>query len=519
MGEVNHAAQLILEQLEEGSIVWVALFGALFFVTVFYLFRGIYIYSKRSVESTNFVVFCVPIIVWAFLIESGPLFGWNEGGGVWLRLGISAAGQLIPVMLMLHIRSQVSYRPITAGTRVGWLAVPILLIANEALTIIDTGFDPGMIPGVRLPVLALAANAYFIIVIVQAYLLCFNVFYQMPKHMRRSTHQMLVAITAMLVARGISVFFVVAGNTADVLFAIALIIAMHTLYTAFFIANSSNVIVTSRDFVFSNLSTIVITVSLKGNILDWNHKDKNGCYPLPDPKYKEPYPLYRKRILEMGNGTVSPHYENILNIKGEDGENHFLFTWHDISYFGRKFGYLVEIAEVTSVYSKLRYFEDIAYYDNLTSLNNRNAYIEYVKEVSVAENMPLLIMIGDVNNLKKINDTYGHLHGDKLLMTVTKAVKDNTQERAFLARIGGDELVLLLPNADERDAVSFIASVTESLNAIKDPKSGTPSVSWGYSFMQDASENYNDVFRAADAIMYEAKKRAREISISGVVPQ
>jgi GGDEF domain-containing protein len=59
--------------------------------------------------------------------------------------------------------------------------------------------------------------------------------------------------------------------------------------------------------------------------------------------------------------------------------------------------------------------------------------------------------------------------------------------------------------------------MTDTFNAIDDVDFGIPSISWGYSVMYDITENYNDVFRAADAIMYEAKRKAREVSIRGVV--
>jgi len=257
---------------------------------------------------------------------------------------------------------------------------------------------------------------------------------------------------------------------------------------------------------------------MKGNILDWNRKSKDGCLPLPNPRYKEPYAHYRKRILETCNGTVSPHDENILNIQGTDGENNFLFTWHDIGYQGRQYGYLIEIADVTNIYTKLRYIEVIAYYDNLTSLHNRNAYIERVRQIAKPESMPLLIIIGDVNNLKMVNDLYGHLSGDNLLLTVTKAVKDCAPESAFVARIGGDELVVLVPKANDQMAASFIEDVTNELNTVHAEGFGTPSVSWGYAVMRDITENYNDVFRTADGIMYEAKRKSREVTISGMVP-
>jgi diguanylate cyclase (GGDEF)-like protein len=301
--------------------------------------------------------------------------------------------------------------------------------------------------------------------------------------------------------------------------AFALIIALQTLFTAFFIANSSNVIVTGRDFVFQNLSTIVLTVSRKGNILDWNKKEKDGCAPLPNPMYKEPYPQYRQRIIDTYNGIVSKYDENILSVKVGGDENHLLFTWHDIGFLDRKFGYLVEISDVTKSYQTIRYFEEIALSDNLTGLHNRNAYIEEVKQIGIAENMPLCIIVGDVNNLKKTNDSIGHLHGDRLLRMIADAIKEAAQGSFFIARIGGDEIAILARNSEADAARAFTEAVDAILAQIDDEHFGVPSISWGWAVMHDAAEDYNSLFREADAVMYESKKRLKEISLSGVVPE
>jgi diguanylate cyclase (GGDEF)-like protein len=429
---------------------------------------------------------------------------------------------------MFHVWSQVSYKPVMAMHRISYLIVPVVIVAVGVVHTFNSGTAAvsaavtvqGELPAVSaVSVLSFVGAVYFIVMMVRSYLLCFNVFYQMPKHMRRSTYQMLVALSAMVAARGIVIYFSLSANLSDVFIAISYIIMLYSLYSAFFIANSANVIVTSRDFVFSSLSTIVITVSLKGNILDWNKKSKDGCNPLPSPKYKEPYAHYRQRIMAACNGVVSPHDENILMTITDNVEHHFLFTLHDISFLGRKFGYLVEISEVTTSYAVLRYLEEIALYDNLTGLHNRNAYIETAKHIGIPGNMPLLILVGDINNLKKVNDSVGHLIGDKLLMTITSIVRECAPENAFVARIGGDEIVLLVPNSGAEIGNRFVEAVGKACVANEGPDIGIPSISWGYGVMQSVAENYNEVFRAADAVMYEAKRAAkREVSISGIVP-
>jgi len=514
------AIDMIYDQFSEGSAIWIILFGLLTATTIFYFIRSYWVFKKRSIESFIFFVFCIPVLLWAFLFFGGSVIGFSTAKDTFVGVVIMCSYNLIPTFMMLHIWSQVSYKLITKSVWILWLAVPVILSVVGALQAIDPTLisDTIMILNTGFSMVVFGSLVYFVVVIAKSYLLCFNVFYQMPQHMRQSTYQMLIAITAVTISRGISIYFDLSQDLNNLLFCVALLVAMYTLYTAFFIATASNVIVTSRDFVFSSLSTLVIMISMKGNILDWNRKEKGGCLPLPNPKYKEPYAHYRKRILDTCDGTVSPHDENILNVKGTDGENNFLFTWHDIGYKGRQYGYLIEIADVSNIYAKLRYIEVIAYFDNLTSLYNRNAYIERVRQVAKPENMPLTIIIGDVNNLKKVNDLYGHLSGDNLLLTVTRIVKEKAPPGAFVARIGGDELVLLIPKSNDSEAPMFIDAVTRELETITDSGFGNPSVSWGYATMRNIRESYNDVFRTADGIMYEAKRKSREVTISGMVP-
>jgi len=519
MTNIDRIIEMINEQLEKGSAAWLILLGSVFALACLFFFISIRSRRKRSIESKNYTIFCIPVIIWSGLLFSGPLFDIDNSEGTWIYFGIFAAKLLIPPFLMLHIWSQVSYKRITAGVYTFWLAAPSFLIVAFASKVVDPTAITGLenVFAAQISVFELISNLYFVIVLIKAYILCAGVFYQMPAHMQQSAHNMIIAITAIFAAQVAPLYFSFPENIVILFSAASYIIAMYTLYSAFYIANSSNVIVTSRDFVFSALSTTVITLSLKGNILDWNHKGKDGCFPLQDPIYLEPYKEYRKRILDTMNGTISSHDENIICLKKDGIEYHLLFTWHHIEHQGRKFGYLVEISEITKIYSSLRYIEEIAYYDNLTSLYNRNAYIEEVKKAARAENIPMAIIVGDINRLKKINDTYGHLHGDSLIMTITKAIKENAPKRAFIARIGGDEIVLLLRNSGRQEAEDFISDVEETLSKIKDPVIGTPSISWGHSIMFDAKENYNDVFLVADSIMYEAKKKAYEMSLSGVI--
>jgi len=267
------------------------------------------------------------------------------------------------------------------------------------------------------------------------------------------------------------------------------------------------------------LNTTVLVLNRRFQILDWNRKDWDIGFPLPKPRYKEPYPEYMKRVLNQYSGRVSPHNSEIVIITRDGKEVHFLLRTHEIGYKNKMFGYVVEISEVTQIYSKLRDFEMIAHVDNLTGLYNRNAYLDYTQKIISEENMPLAILVGDLNELKRMNDVYGHLAGDDLIIAVAKVINEAKPENAFVARVGGDEFVVLVPNCSEDEAIEFIKKSNAKCSSIRDEKYKAPSVSWGYSIMTSPEQSYNDMFAEADKMMYAYKKSRVEFSSSGILPK
>jgi len=506
-------AELLTERLAFNETFWFGVFGLFFALAIFFCVHGIYSHVRRAIESKIFILLCIPVIAWTGILFLDMWRPFAAPMQEWLDVGLYACQILIPGFLMLHVWSQTSYKPVTGGAFEATFLVPAIVIAIEAARLVLPVGDAILF------VQPFLAVAWAVVVLVRSYLFCFNVFYQMPPQMRDSTKRMLIAISVNVGGLLIVQVFELSGVAANFIMSAVYIAMLIALDSAFFIANSANVIVTSREFVHASLSTIVITVSTKGAILDWNRKDKRTCYPLPSPVFMEPYRKYRERVIANCNATVSPYDNNILTTNVDDKEAHFLFTQHEIGYRGRKLGYLIEVSEVTESYSVLRYLEDIALVDSLTGLGSRNAYLRAVRRVHEGAKLPLLILVGDVNNLKYTNDTRGHLVGDRLLTEVAKAIRTHAPAGAQIYRIGGDEIALLLPGGDAPDAQAFIARVSEALGLMKDKDFGTPSIAWGYAVMRKATENYNEVFKAADAIMYEVKKVAKSVSLSGIVPE
>jgi diguanylate cyclase (GGDEF)-like protein len=122
-----------------------------------------------------------------------------------------------------------------------------------------------------------------------------------------------------------------------------------------------------------------------------------------------------------------------------------------------------------------------------------------------------------LDNFKEVNDTLGHDIGDILLITVAHKIKECVRDEDTVARIGGDEFIVLIDNVgnnsdDARKNINFIAQkIKDSLNSITHIEGhinvSTPSI--GITLFHDASVSVQDIIKQADTAMYSAKKQGK----------
>jgi len=504
-------------------------YGFICVMCFFFLITAVYKLIRHRWNSVFFILLSISVMTWSVL-SFIALIVPNTYEARFLNelryIGIVP----IPVLLALHINLQVSYKTLRPVTLVFLIAVPVFLIFMILRDLLFSGLFNFLPRLYDVPWYLLAFYIYSAGALISSYLFCFNVFYQMPPRTRRSTKSIFVGVislTLMVVMSALwsPVFenFLPQSPVTDLLVPllvpVSLAFIVYPLFDSMYIMPASDVIVTSREFIMKGLSTTVLVLNKRHQVLDWNKKEWDIDTVLPKPKYKEPYHDYLNRVLNQYAGKVSPHNNDIVILTREGKEAHFLLRAHEVGYKQKMYGYVVEISEVTQIYAKLRDFEEIAHYDTLTGLYNRNAYIDYIHQQLTDENMPLLILVGDLNELKRINDVYGHLVGDELIKSVANVLEQTKPENAFVARVGGDEFVLLVPNGSVEIGERFINRANAMCSTVRDEKSRTPSVSWGYSVMTSADQSYNDLFAEADKMMYEYKKKRVEFSSSGILPQ
>lgn len=148
--------------------------------------------------------------------------------------------------------------------------------------------------------------------------------------------------------------------------------------------------------------------------------------------------------------------------------------------------------------------EYLSYHDQLTDLYNRRFFEEELRRLDVERNYPLSIVYADVNGLKVINDAFGHETGDQLLTLVADAMKTTCRADDIIARIGGDEFLILLPKTDAAQAARIVERIKESIGIVHF-NGMSASVSFGVDTKTESSQNTSEVMNSAEQNMYQAK--------------
>ena len=152
--------------------------------------------------------------------------------------------------------------------------------------------------------------------------------------------------------------------------------------------------------------------------------------------------------------------------------------------------------------------------DALTGLPNRRAYDERVTQEHARFRRfgePLALLVLDVDDFKKINDTFGHKAGDKALAMIAKILRERVRATDFIARFGGEELVLLLAGAPPEDALRVADAMRVAVEQGGLHASGEPvhvTVSGGLSLFAEG-DSPEAVFERADKALYEAKRQGK----------
>jgi two-component system cell cycle response regulator len=168
--------------------------------------------------------------------------------------------------------------------------------------------------------------------------------------------------------------------------------------------------------------------------------------------------------------------------------------------------------------AKTLLLEEAARTDPLTGLPNRRAIEEWAaKQVRGAQRhgFRLWVVVGDIDNFKSINDTFGHDAGDVVLKTFADALKKNTRASDICGRLGGDEFLLVITHVESDQVELAVNRFREQFAQLSFPLQGQSvcvTASFGVAGMQsNKPQEFGALVRQADRMLYEAKRSGRNL--------
>lgn len=152
--------------------------------------------------------------------------------------------------------------------------------------------------------------------------------------------------------------------------------------------------------------------------------------------------------------------------------------------------------------------------DSLTGVFNRNFFeLQFEREFRLAErkNSTFAVIMIDVDNFKQINDSFGHSVGDRALRCVAQLLRSSLRTFDTLARIGGEEFVVLLQGVDEAEALITAEKLRKNIQALEIPDIEHLTASFGVAVYPNTAQSMPDLLKSADKALYRAKRQGRNL--------
>ncbi|RCW82529.1 PAS domain S-box-containing protein/diguanylate cyclase (GGDEF)-like protein [Halanaerobium sp. DL-01] len=264
----------------------------------------------------------------------------------------------------------------------------------------------------------------------------------------------------------------------------------------------------------------LIRCDIKGNILDAN-KEMVKLFGAAD----------KEKIKEINLNNIEKFKDiwnnKFLSSKNEDiieGDLEYTTNWGKKVFFKYKIAIILskkkgseiiiavnDISREKEIEKDLKYF---SFHDELTDLYNRRYFENEIKRLDAKRQLPISIIIADFNGLKIINDSYGHKKGDEILIQAAQILNESFREEDILARYGGDEFAVLLPNTTKEAVERIIKRIKEKC---KNTNNDLISISLGSATKEKPEQDINEILKKADDNMYKNKLSESRSSKSNIV--
>ncbi|MBP1763240.1 MAG: diguanylate cyclase and metal dependent phosphohydrolase [Firmicutes bacterium] len=491
---------------------------------------GIYVYrlDKKAELNRLFFICCQSLAVWSL----GLMFIYQTGDveGYWLGDKTSALGWISFSAILLHMNVVLTehIRYLNQKWKLLLLYAPVLcLLVWELVFLGPTASD------ILIDEFYTAFNAYYMTYGVLTLLLLVK--WGWNNASKRKRMQAAVVFTAgllaLIIAYSIETYFVldVAGRRAEAMHPVMFILLLGFWYAVqrYGLFNMSSLI-DSNDIV-NRVTEMVIVVNTNGTVLMVNPRYEE----LTGYSSEESVGIKLDQIVGEPLDKICPVNDQTVmeaTIRTRKQENVPILFRASFIYdrVGDLLGYVLlgqDMRPVNQLKMEIEIrkrkeaeLEYSNFHDPVTGMYNRTYFEKELQRIEKSQCFPQGIIIADIDGLKLVNDTFGHVEGDALLLASAEILKRVTENRGTVARIGGDEFAILLTDF----AMDYIADVEENLlSLIKEYNSRNQkvplSISTGSAVSHSSEKNILELFKIADGNMYRAKLNRRQSARSKMV--
>jgi diguanylate cyclase (GGDEF)-like protein/PAS domain S-box-containing protein len=281
--------------------------------------------------------------------------------------------------------------------------------------------------------------------------------------------------------------------------------------------------------MIENISDVISVMELDGTIryISPNVEKNFGWQPA------EIVGLNWETLIHPGDQElISQFLDNFKNIDGAAKTERFHCCCKDGSYKAIEAtasnltrnpyikGFLINFQDISDRIKKEEEILYLSYHDMMTGLFNRSFFDVEKSRLDTRRQLPISIIMGDVNGLKMTNDVYGHAEGDKLLVRVADILRQCCRQEEIIARIGGDEFCILLPQTSAvatQSVCKRIAAACDEFRNRMEGKTICPSIALGFATKTEENQSIDLVLKEAEDYMYRRKMMERTSTHSSII--
>ncbi|WEJ62290.1 putative bifunctional diguanylate cyclase/phosphodiesterase [Thiomicrorhabdus lithotrophica] len=267
--------------------------------------------------------------------------------------------------------------------------------------------------------------------------------------------------------------------------------------------------------LFDNANLYILTQSYEFETISHNNlfvhdlltKQQNSFLDLFISSYDRK--LFIDGLEELQEGLVDS-FQQEVNMHTNQGDTRTLAWTHTLVKDDSGYDQVLSIGmDVTQRKKDELALHWLANNDSLTKIGNRRAFNKNLEEILAREKSGAIVFI-DVNRFKQINDIYGHLVGDKVLVDIAEQLKKHTRENDSISRLAGDEFTIVLPGVTEEKLPHVLSNLSDQLSRtieLSDDRQVEYSVSLGGALFPEHGTDEQSLIVHSDMAMYKAKKK------------